>query len=136
MENEAITWLKAQQQGVSHDGQNHVYTVTPPSGLLTGIGRLIQLDYDEELAVTKPKMAVMQMVSQSAAFMISDSNDILFGDSWKFKLMFATPHHRLWCANYPEGIEQFQKDCISVFGTYESLTPDTASKMIKNLFAV
>ena len=120
--------------GVSHDTANRVYAHAPPANLLVGLEET--LVFDHELSIEMPEMAVLLMVKQAAIFMGSNSPNILTGEPWMFKVMYATPHHRIWCVRYGEDSgASFTDDYLAVFGIEAgATTPVQASQQIKMMF--
>ena len=136
--NAAIEWLQQQnptaRAGASHDGVNRLYVDLPPAELLSGLE--IELVYNAELAETDQPAALLDLVGQSANFMISDSPNVLTGDKWMWKAMHKTPQHRLWVNKYDEQAELFEADFLEVFGQAAGDTTSTeASAMMKAAFS-
>jgi hypothetical protein len=120
--------------GVSHDTVNRVYAHAPPDELLVGLEE--KLLFDDVLAEDDRPAAILAMIAQAAAFMTSSTANVLTGEPWTFKAMYATPHHRIWCARYEDkNTSQFEDDFLAVFGVVAGATTTAqASTMIKQYF--
>lgn len=101
----AQDWLRFQSEmrGASHDGVNTVYGCVPPVELLTDV---FTLPADIDLP------ALIVTVGQ---FLAARSNTVLVAAPHQFKLLYDTPHHRLWCGLYLDW-QSLEADYIQVFG--------------------
>ena len=137
LETSASIWLMTNdltKPGAPHDGVNILYPWLPPAKLLAGLE--VKLVYNYELADTSLEAAILDIVKQSAKFMLSDSSNILTGAQWMFEAMHRTAYHRLWCKRYGESqANVFEGDFFEVFNTPAGSTSKTqASAMIKSYF--
>lgn len=132
--NPALEWYKkwASMMGVSHDTVNRIHCHCPPANLLIGVEEV--LIFNSELAETDRPAALLQSIRQAAKFMLSESANVLTGDSLIFDEMYKTNYHRIWCERH-NTTESFEADYLAVFGQAAgTTTQEQASRLIKQYF--